>query len=306
MDSPFLSIIVPVYNVEKYLNECVDSILASTFKDYEVILVDDGSKDNSGAICDDYAARFPGKIKAIHKANGGQSSARNEGLKEARGEFVGFIDSDDAILPTMYEEMIDAIRKWNGDICMSQFLCWDSTPVSSRPRPAIEETDGKTVLKRMLVWKENNSVCTKIFRRSIIGNLRFEEGKTSEDFRFLLELFLHNYRTVILEKGFYRYRVNDLSTTHTFKPSFFDLFDHLEDMKDIISEGDADLNRKFVDYAMTMHIMSAIKIKRNGKKQEYGGWLKKNRKFIRENLMGFLRNPHFSMRWKLKAFYGLI
>ena len=96
MTTPVLSIIVPVYNVEKYLARCIDSILAQTFTDFELILVDDGSTDNSGEICDEYAGKDP-RIIVIHKENGGVSSARNHGLDIARGEYITFVDSDDQI-----------------------------------------------------------------------------------------------------------------------------------------------------------------------------------------------------------------
>lgn len=98
---PTLSIIVPVYKVEPYLHRCVDSILAQTFTDFELILVDDGSPDNCGAICDEYAAK-DSRILVIHKENGGLSDARNAGLDIAKGEYIGFVDSDDYISPQMY------------------------------------------------------------------------------------------------------------------------------------------------------------------------------------------------------------
>ena len=110
-----ISIIVPVYNVEKYLENCIESILNQTFKDFELILVDDGSTDNSGKICDIYEKK-DSRIKVIHKNNGGLSSARNAGLDIACGKYVGFIDSDDSIHPRMYEILYDLIKKYESDI----------------------------------------------------------------------------------------------------------------------------------------------------------------------------------------------
>ena len=97
-----ISIIVPVYKVEKYLKKCVDSILAQTFSDFELILVDDGSPDNSGRICDDYAKK-DARVRVVHKQNGGLSSARNAGIEVAKGKYLGFVDSDDYIAEDMYE-----------------------------------------------------------------------------------------------------------------------------------------------------------------------------------------------------------
>ena len=105
--SPRISVIVPVYNVEQYLPRCVESILAQTYENLEILLVDDGTKDNSGAICDAYA-RQDARVKAIHKKNGGLSSARNAGIDAATGEYLSFVDSDDWIEPQMYERLYEA------------------------------------------------------------------------------------------------------------------------------------------------------------------------------------------------------
>ena len=107
-----VSVIVPVYNVENYLEECVNSILNQTYENLEIILVDDGSTDNCPQICDDWAKKDK-RIKVIHKANGGVSSARNVGLDNATGEYIGFVDSDDYIDITMYEKMLKLLKKEN-------------------------------------------------------------------------------------------------------------------------------------------------------------------------------------------------
>ena len=112
---PKISVIVPVYNVEKYLHECVDSILTQTFTDFELILVDDGSPDNCPVICDEYASKDK-RIKVIHKENGGGAQSRNVGLDCSRGAYIGFVDSDDHILPDMYEKMFCRIEEEQADI----------------------------------------------------------------------------------------------------------------------------------------------------------------------------------------------
>ena len=109
--NPRISVIVPVYNVEQYLPRCVESILAQTYENLEILLVDDGTKDNSGAICDAYA-RQDARVKAIHKKNGGLSSARNAGIDAATGEYLSFVDSDDWIEPDMYEKMMALMEKY--------------------------------------------------------------------------------------------------------------------------------------------------------------------------------------------------
>ena len=115
-----ISIIVPVYNVDQYLENCIESILNQTFKDYELILIDDGSTDKSGEICDKYEKK-DNRIKVIHKYNGGLSSARNAGLDLACGKYIGFVDSDDSIHPEMYEILYDLQQIYNADISVCSF-----------------------------------------------------------------------------------------------------------------------------------------------------------------------------------------
>lgn len=121
---PFLSIIVPVYNVENYLEECINSILTQTFKDYELILVDDGSTDRSGAICDQYREKNEA-IKIIHKENGGSTSARKAGISVACGKYIGYVDADDKIKHTMYQKMCEEASKSDADIIICDVLQWD-------------------------------------------------------------------------------------------------------------------------------------------------------------------------------------
>lgn len=130
---PFLSIIVPVYNVETYLPACLDSILAQTFTDFEILLVDDGSTDGSPALCNAYAAK-DARIRCFHKKNGGHMSARQEGFRQASGAYAAFVDSDDWIDPAMYERMCTAAAKYDADV-----ICCNYTAVT--PEKHIERRD---------------------------------------------------------------------------------------------------------------------------------------------------------------------
>ena len=120
MSKPAVSVVVPVYNVEKYLRECLDSIVNQTLKDIEIILVDDGSPDNCPQICDEYAAK-DARIKVIHKPNGGYGSAVNRGIEEAIGEYIGIVESDDWIEPDMYEKLYNNAKESNSDVCICDF-----------------------------------------------------------------------------------------------------------------------------------------------------------------------------------------
>lgn len=125
-EKPLLSIIVPVYDVERYLPKCIDSILAQTFTDFELILVEDGSPDNCPALCDAAAAK-DARIRVIHQKNGGLSAARNAGLDAARGEWIGFVDSDDYIAPEMYEALYKAVQSTGADLALCDYAEVDET-----------------------------------------------------------------------------------------------------------------------------------------------------------------------------------
>lgn len=186
---PTLSIIVPVYKVEPYLHRCVDSILAQTFTDFELILVDDGSPDNCGAICDEYAAK-DSRIIVIHKENGGLSDARNAGLDIAKGEYIGFVDSDDYISPQMYHRMIHLITSHQTDMVVTGYINVMANGTQTTLCPPIAE---ERILYREdflndffphNCWILFPCVWNKIYRRTLFHNLRFPVGKIYED-RFL-------------------------------------------------------------------------------------------------------------------------
>ena len=167
-----ISVIVPVYNVEKYIRNCLDSIINQTYKDLEIILVDDGSTDNSGAICDEYAQK-DSRIKVIHKQNGGQSSARNVGLKNATGEFIGFVDSDDTIELNAYEKLVFAIDGVDLAICGHSVVNDNGTTTNSKGKEKVLDYDD--------LWKEifgrlNNAVWNKLFCKELLDGIEFNQN----------------------------------------------------------------------------------------------------------------------------------
>ena len=192
-----LSVIVPVYNVEKYLAECVDSLLNQTLMDMEIILVDDGSKDSSGAICDHYAAENPGKVKCLHIDNGGQGRARNFALPMAQGEYLGFVDSDDWVLPDMYEKLCSRADETGADIVTCDFLeCFDDG--TEREVPGAFQDHPLSFA---------GSCCNKVFRASLVKDLRFpEERLWYEDFYFSAVMLIRAKDTEYLREPLYIYR----------------------------------------------------------------------------------------------------
>lgn len=199
-----LSIIVPIYNVEPYLEACLDSLLAQTIGDFEILLVDDGSKDRSGEIADRYASEHPAIIRCMHIDNGGQGRARNLALPLARGEFVGFIDSDDWIVPDMYEKLYNKAQETGADVVYCDFLEHFSDG-REQVLPAAYQDHPLSAA---------GSSCNKIFRRSLIGELRFPEGLWYEDFYFSAVMLVRSVKTAYVPEPLYIYRRGQESTMH--------------------------------------------------------------------------------------------
>ena len=182
---PLVSIIIPVYNVEKYLDKCLDSVVNQTYTNLEIILVDDGSPDRCPAICDEWKSR-DSRIKVIHQPNGGLSRARNAGLKIATGEFIGFVDSDDWIEPDMYETLLSTMLETGADIVVCNFYCEEvnSDAFIQKPKsPVIERYTAEEALKLLISEKTfiHPVVWNKLFRKHLLTNLLFPEDKIYED-----------------------------------------------------------------------------------------------------------------------------
>lgn len=208
-----ISVIIPVYNVEMYLSRCVESVLRQTYTNLEIILVDDGSTDHCGEICDSYS-RLDGRVRVIHKKNGGLSSARNAGLKVANGEYVGFVDSDDYIAEDMYEILSTAMAEdvditCCGRIYISSNGRYDKRYVSK----AKKYTKGEALEEMLLRRKIGVSACTKLFRRSLFEDVCFPQGRVSEDIPTVYCLIkkARNIVHVGKAKYFYFYRADSIS-----------------------------------------------------------------------------------------------
>lgn len=219
-----ISVIVPVYRVEAYLDRCIESIRSQTVTDPEIILVDDGSPDRCGQICDCYAA-IDDRIKVIHQENRGLSGARNAGLEAACGEYVCFVDGDDEIDPGMFKSMERAIRSDAYDLAICgyrRFTGNDAIP------PTKTEGKGEPMTEEAL-WDEvfcrlNNAAWGKLYRRERIGNLRFPERMIhGEDLIFNLKYLTRCKNGVILDTPYYHYRIREDSITRSvFRESRFD------------------------------------------------------------------------------------
>ena len=218
MDTPKISVIVPVYNVEKYLSRCVDSILSQSFSDFELILVNDGSTDSSEKICDEYGKK-DGRVKVIHKKNGGQSSARNAGIKNSIGEYISFVDSDDWISKDYLDYLYLLIKKYNADVSSANFIFTSKEnikfPVYSREK-LVKNTYSilQFYLKQDKMHGKNDfAVWGKLYKKELFYDVKFPIGKIYEDNIINFEILKKCNRYVKSSKIIYAYFQRIHSTT---------------------------------------------------------------------------------------------
>jgi len=216
-----ISIVVPVYNVEPYLRQCVDSILKQTYSDIEVILIDDGSPDNCGALCDEYS-RIDSRVRVYHTANHGLSAARNLGIRMAQGEYIGFVDSDDWIEADMFMILLNKIRETNANVCVCGY---DMIPSSEYFEPKESVYMGDDSLFALLKGDIKNCAWNKLYRTDLFKKtdgaygILFPEGRHYEDIFIMHELIREagTIATVPILLYHYLIRSNSISKTPSAK-----------------------------------------------------------------------------------------
>ena len=216
---PELSIIVPIYKVEKYLDECIQSILGQTFTDFELILVDDGSPDACPQMCDAIAEQ-DSRVRVIHQKNGGLSAARNTGIEAARGNWLGFVDSDDFVAPDFYEKLYNAAVNAGADcaVCSVQLTHEDGSRMDTPPQWNAYGGGytGKEILKT-ITWQNNAPYLVawnKLYRREVFRTLRYPVGRINEDVFVFAELFDTIKKVACVEQPLYFYRQRKDSIIH--------------------------------------------------------------------------------------------
>lgn len=288
---PKVTVIVPVYNVAAYLDKCIQSLCNQTLKDIEVILVDDGSKDESAAMCDEYAKK-DSRIKVIHKSNGGLSDARNAGLDICKGEFIGFVDGDDYVAEEMFEVLYNRAIKFNADVsgCMHNDI-YDDKVIISKSQD-ITSTDKVKIIAFVLGGQL--SVCTKIFKKYIFDDLRFDVGKYFEDV-YIVSKWIEKANCFTCTKyGYYNYihRMNSI-TTEKFSPKSWDIIDAnkytLKNIKEKYPKAQPYAERRlWWSYRLIIERMFKNKINTD-----------KTVRYLKKNLMRILSNPVISFKAKL-------
>lgn len=206
-----ISVIIPIYNVEKYLDDCISSVVNQTYRNLEIILVDDGSPDNCPQICDEWAKK-DSRIRVLHKKNGGLSDARNAGIDTATGDYIAFVDSDDYIKPHMYATLISKITKEDADICACNILsCYPEYNVECGCKEYIVG-DSEKILN--MLYDDTTypvSAFNKLYRRKLWNNIRFPEGKICED-AFTTYLLVDKAQKIVqIPEALYCYRIRENS-----------------------------------------------------------------------------------------------
>lgn len=310
MKNPLVSIIVPIYKAEKYLPSCVDSILSQTFSDFELILVNDGSPDNSAAICEAYAQK-DNRIKIIDKENAGASSARNKGLEKARGKYVIFIDSDDVISSLMVETLYSLALEYNADIAICGIERFTVTinnreeKYKNNHRKLCRYT-GKEYLKELILGNTDCSPCNKIYSKDIIGNIRFIEGRINEDKLFLFEIYQKCNNIVKTDEILYHYRFNNESVTSTFNIRSFDVLTNLKDIGEEIKEKKLGFDKEYQLSWIRANIIICRRICVNKKNEEFKAQYKDCCNVIKSNIFTILCNKYFNLRLKAYAILNIL
>ena len=235
--NPLVSVIIPVYNVEQYLDKCVQSVINQTYKNIEVILVDDGSPDNCPKMCDEYSV-CDKRIKVIHKSNGGLSDARNAGIDRAKGDYITFVDSDDYVEDNYVELLLHSVHKYNADIsCGKQNVLYGDSIVKAYTGKHYVLNSEEAL--RMMLYHDDMDVSAwaKMYKRSLFEGIRFPVGRLYEDAATTYKLI--DKADVITLESFpiYNYVMrNDSITNNSFSEKKLDLITSTREMTEIISK----------------------------------------------------------------------
>lgn len=292
-----ISVIVPIYNTLNYLQRCVDSIRSQTYKYLEIILVDDGSTDRSGALAEKFALEDR-RVKVFHKENGGVSSARNLGIEKARGEFIGFVDSDDYIEPQMYERLLAVALQ--EELAMVQISRDEIDEEGNRmedvcaPPPEPQLWDNVHFMRELLLHRGDCSFCTKLTKASLLKKERFPEGELNEDFRLLVSLLTKIPAVAVLPEQdyhvFYRYGSNTRTRNRDEFPRVFtDIVNNADRVEELVRKQYPQLMEEAVRFALfqrldyMLHIPISMMNKENEFYMQVWDYLKRHKKEIKEN-----------------------
>lgn len=263
---PLISVIIPVYNIEKHLKKSIDSICNQTYKNIEILLINDGSTDNSGKICDELQAA-DNRIKVIHKKNGGVAAARNTGIENMTGEFYCFVDGDDIVHPDYILQMYQLINEHNADISMCAYLfAWaDGRKLRTRNNDYADnhifEDTGKNAMNKMLYSKIYAPACWGKLFRTNKTTVHFPAYAIGEDFLASIHYLTDAEKIIMTNEPLYYYMQNDESVMHSVNPDkIFDMVITGDEMMKIISEKCPENKTAAAYYIIEKNLMALMKI----------------------------------------------
>lgn len=301
---PKVSIIVPIYNVEMYIEKCLETLVNQTLKDIEIILVNDGSKDSSAEIAKKYLEKYPEKIIYLEKENGGLSDSRNYGLPHAKGEYIAFLDSDDYVEENMYEEMYELAKKEDSDMVQCNFY-WEYPDKNKKKIGELKQYSNK---KEMLV-KTRVEAWNKLIKREILvknPEIRFPKGLRYEDVEFTYKLIPYVEKISILNKPFIHYiqRGNSISNTQNERTK--EIFDVLDNVikyykeKNLYEEYKEQLEYVYVKTVLCRSLLRMVKINDKDIKSQL---LKRTWENVNTKFPEWKKNPILKKNKSLKDLY---
>ncbi len=300
---PLISVIVPVYKSEPYLSRCIESIILQSYKNIQIILVDDGSPDNSGKICEEYA-EMDNRITVIHKENGGLSDARNKGIDVAKGEYITFVDSDDYISLNFVKVLYECIKQNQADIsvCKTTTFSGKYAP-ANEPRFELKVFNKKRAIETMLLQREfTNSANGKLFAKKFFLSNRFTKGILYEDFDLIFDLVDLADKVVFCSEAEYYYYINQDGIMHeNIDKRHFVLIDIAKRVMDEFSKKYPTLKKQaYSRYIFSVFFISD-KIVYSNKQSEFSAERETFRTEIKKDIFKILKNKYIKLPLKVKA-----
>ncbi len=304
-----LSVIVPVYNTEKYVKRCVESIQKQTYKNIEILLINDGSTDSSGLLCEEIAI-LDKRVRVFHKLNGGSSSARNLGIDKADGDYLAFVDSDDYVENTMYEQLMEGIERT--EISIVQIGRIEETEEGGRLADVCEIPDKEMVysshdfLRELLMYRGDSSFCTKVIKKELFHNRKFPEGELNEDLRLLVEFLEQGTYVLSLPAAGYHvvYRMGSntrKTEKNTFSRAYLDAVRNADRIMELVTKKYKNLEEEARRFGAYQRLLYMLHIPVTQMKKENKDYMEILR-YIRVQRKSIARNPYLSKKDKTYLF----
>ena len=295
-----ISIVVPVYNVRQYIEKCIDSIINQTYKNLEIILVDDGSTDGSGELCDELK-KLDFRIKVYHKENGGLSDARNYGVDRAKGMYIGFVDSDDYVDLEMYQKLYEVIKSENADVveCNLKVVYPDRIELFTNKKYYKICNKEEYLEEYLKIENIFGSTCVRLIKASIAKKIKFPIGKLYEDTFYSYDLIDNVDKVVILDNPYYNYLMRENSITNTkFNPKMLNLIEIVEKFHENTCENypslkkAADCRKMYAYFSVLNSILEEENFKNNY-------FYKNIINYFEEEFLELLKNEYITWKRKL-------